>query len=90
MVGGSIGLSVGGALCAQAAGKGHVGVALFGDGVLDEGISYEAMNIAALFQLPVLFLCENNARRASRKPRGSRPSELTAVPKRAAASSARP
>jgi TPP-dependent pyruvate/acetoin dehydrogenase alpha subunit len=34
--------------------------AVFGDGALDEGVFYESLNFAALKQLPVLFLCENN------------------------------
>jgi pyruvate dehydrogenase E1 component alpha subunit len=74
MVGGSIGLAVGGAFALQHAGKGNVAVALFGDGVLDEGISYEAMNMASLFRLPVLFLCENNSKEGERQT-----SQLAAV-----------
>jgi TPP-dependent pyruvate/acetoin dehydrogenase alpha subunit len=34
--------------------------AVFGDGATDEGVFYESLNVAALKQLPVLFLCENN------------------------------
>ena len=64
MVGGSIGLSVGGGFALKHKGQGrserNVAVALFGDGALDEGIAYEALNIASYYQLPVLFLCENN------------------------------
>src|SRR5262245_6655040 len=67
MVGGSIGLAVGGAFALKHQGKGNVAVALFGDGVLDEGISYEAMNIAALLRLPVLFMCENNRKAGERQ-----------------------
>src|SRR5262249_29943232 len=33
----------------------------FGDGALEEGISFEALNIASLWRLPVLFICENNS-----------------------------
>jgi len=81
MVGGSIGLAVGGAFALKHAGKGNVAMALFGDGVLDEGISYEAMNIAALFQLPVLLLCENNSKAGERQTSQSAAAELTDVPK---------
>jgi TPP-dependent pyruvate/acetoin dehydrogenase alpha subunit len=73
MVGGSIGLAVGGALACKQAGKGNVSAALFGDGVLDEGISYEALNFASLYRLPVLFMCENNAKT------GQRPSSMLAA-----------
>jgi TPP-dependent pyruvate/acetoin dehydrogenase alpha subunit len=81
MVGGSIGLSVGGAFALKHAGKGNVAVALFGDGVLDEGISYEAMNIASLFKLPVLFLCENNSKEGERQTSMLAARELVDVPK---------
>ncbi len=38
----------------------RVAVALFGDGAVDEGAFHEAMNLAALWKLPVVFICENN------------------------------
>ena len=81
MVGGSIGLSVGGAFALRHAGKGNIAVALFGDGVLDEGISYEAMNIASLFSLPVLFLCENNSKEGEQQTSQLAAKELIDVPK---------
>jgi pyruvate dehydrogenase E1 component alpha subunit len=81
MVGGSIGLSVGGAFALKHAGKGNVAVALFGDGVLDEGISYEALNIASLFALPVLFLCENNSKEGERQTSQLAAREIVDVPK---------
>ena len=62
MVGGSIGLSVGGGFALKHKKTNNVAVALFGDGALDEGIAYEALNIASLYALPVLFLCENNSK----------------------------
>jgi TPP-dependent pyruvate/acetoin dehydrogenase alpha subunit len=61
IVGGSVGLAVGSALALKKTGRGNVSVAQFGDGVLDEGIAFEALNFVALFQLPVLLLCENNS-----------------------------
>lgn len=73
MVGGSIGLSIGGGYSLKHQGKGRVSVALFGDGTLDEGISYEALNFASVFELPVLFLCENNSKA------GQRPSSMLAA-----------
>jgi TPP-dependent pyruvate/acetoin dehydrogenase alpha subunit len=81
MVGGSIGLAVGGAFALKQAGKGNVAVALFGDGVLDEGISYEAMNLAALLRLPVLFLCENNSKAGERQTSQLAAAELVDVPR---------
>jgi acetoin:2,6-dichlorophenolindophenol oxidoreductase subunit alpha len=73
MVGGSIGLAVGAGLAVQRAGQGAISVALFGDGTLDEGISYEALNFASVFSLPVLFMCENNSKT------GQRPSSMLAA-----------
>jgi TPP-dependent pyruvate/acetoin dehydrogenase alpha subunit len=73
MVGGSVGLSIGGAYHLHRTAKGKVSVALFGDGALDEGISYEALNYASVFGLPLLFLCENNAKT------GERPSSMLAA-----------
>lgn len=73
MVGGSIGLGTGAALALKRAGEGNISLAHFGDGTLDEGISYEALNIASLLSLPVLYLCENNAKE------GQRPSSMLAA-----------
>jgi TPP-dependent pyruvate/acetoin dehydrogenase alpha subunit len=70
MVGGSIALAVGGAFALQRTGSRNVSFALFGDGVLDEGIAYEALNFASVFSLPVLFVCENNSKA------GQRPSSM--------------
>lgn len=81
MVGGSIGLSVGGGFAIKHQKKPNVAVALFGDGALDEGIAYEALNIASLYQLPVLFLCENNSKEGEAQTSRLATKELTAVPK---------
>ncbi|MGH6769606.1 MAG: thiamine pyrophosphate-dependent dehydrogenase E1 component subunit alpha [Xanthobacteraceae bacterium] len=81
MVGGSIGLSVGGGFALKHKNKGNVAVALFGDGALDEGIAYEALNIASLYSLPVLFLCENNSKEGEAQTSRLATKELTAVPK---------
>jgi pyruvate dehydrogenase E1 component alpha subunit len=80
MVGGSIGLSVGGGFALKHQKKPNVAVALFGDGALDEGIAYEALNIASLYALPVLFLCENNSKEGEAQTSRLATKELTAVP----------
>lgn len=72
IVGGCIPLAVGGALSAVLQGrKGRVSVAFFGDGAADEGAFAESMNFAALRQLPVIFVCENN-NYATNSPRCAR------------------
>lgn len=60
IVGGSVPLAAGAALTAKLRKTGQVAVSFFGDGVLNQGIMFEAMNMAAIWQLPVLFICENN------------------------------
>lgn len=60
-VGGCLPLAVGSAFAFRELGLDHVSVCLFGDGALEEGAWHEAANIAALRQLPVVLLCENNA-----------------------------
>lgn len=60
IVGGSAGIATGAALTAKHNGTGAVAVCFFGDGALGQGLLYEVMNMAALWQLPVLYACENN------------------------------
>lgn len=60
IVGAGIPLAVGSALSHQVRGTGGVAVAFFGDGALAEGVLHESLNIAALWRLPLLFVCENN------------------------------
>jgi pyruvate dehydrogenase E1 component alpha subunit len=60
LVGATIPLAVGAALASTLRGDGHVAVAFFGDGATEEGHFHESMNFAALYRLPVLFVCENN------------------------------
>ena len=62
IVGGSTILATGAALAAQVLGDGRIGVAFLGDRTLDEGAVSEAFNLASLWQLPVLYVCENNSR----------------------------
>jgi pyruvate dehydrogenase E1 component alpha subunit len=60
IVGGSVPLAAGAALTAKLRKTGDVAVSFFGDGVLNQGIMFEAMNMAGIWNLPVLFVCENN------------------------------
>jgi pyruvate dehydrogenase E1 component alpha subunit len=60
IVGGGIPLAVGIALADAMRGLSRVTVCFFGDGAVDEGAFHESMNLASLWNLPVLFACENN------------------------------
>ncbi|MGK3957538.1 thiamine pyrophosphate-dependent dehydrogenase E1 component subunit alpha [Arthrobacter sp. R4] len=60
IVGAGIGLATGAALAAQAQGTDNVAVAYFGDGASNQGVLAEAFNLAAIWKLPVIFVCENN------------------------------
>jgi pyruvate dehydrogenase E1 component alpha subunit len=60
VVGGSVPVAVGVALAAQVRGLRQVCVAFFGDGAINQGVLYESLNLAGIWQLPVLFVCENN------------------------------
>ena len=60
IVGGGLPLAVGLALADQMLGKRRVTACFFGEGAMAEGAFHESMNLAALWQLPVLFCCENN------------------------------
>jgi len=60
-VGGQLGLGIGAAYAQKVRNKGGISVVFFGDGGLEEGIGFEAMNMAQLYALPILFVCENNS-----------------------------
>jgi len=60
IVGGGLPLSVGVALGDKMQGRPAVTACFFGDGAVDEGEFHESMNLAAVWRLPVLFVCENN------------------------------
>jgi pyruvate dehydrogenase E1 component alpha subunit len=60
IVGGGLPVAVGLALAAKLQGSRRVTACFFGEGAVAEGAFHEAMNLAALWQLPVLFCCENN------------------------------
>jgi pyruvate dehydrogenase E1 component alpha subunit len=60
IVGGGLPVALGLGLADQMQGKPHITASFFGDGATDEGEFHESLNLAALWKLPVLFLCENN------------------------------
>jgi pyruvate dehydrogenase E1 component alpha subunit len=60
IVGGGLPLAVGLALADKMQNRSRVTACLFGDGAAAEGVFHESLNLAALWKLPVLFLCENN------------------------------
>jgi acetoin:2,6-dichlorophenolindophenol oxidoreductase subunit alpha len=60
IVGGSAGIATGAAFAAQRLGSDRVAVCFFGDGALGQGLLYEVMNMASLWKLPVVYVCENN------------------------------
>jgi TPP-dependent pyruvate/acetoin dehydrogenase alpha subunit len=60
IVAGSAGIATGAALSARQRGTDRVAVCFFGEGALGQGVLYEVMNMASLWQLPVIYVCENN------------------------------
>lgn len=60
IVGGSAGIATGAAFSAKALGNGRVAVCFFGEGALGQGLLYEVMNLAGIWTLPVIYVCENN------------------------------
>src|SRR2546428_334820 len=61
IVGAGLPITAGAGVAAQFEGQGGVAVGFFGDGAAGEGPFHEALNIAALWKLPVVWVCENNA-----------------------------
>src|SRR5580658_8157735 len=60
IVGGSAGIATGAAFSAKKLGNGRICVCFFGEGALGQGVLYEVMNMAQLWKLPVIYVCENN------------------------------
>ena len=60
IVGGSFGIATGAALSAKMRGTDQVTVCFFGDGATNQGVFYEVMNMAGIWKLPVVYVCENN------------------------------
>src|SRR6478672_7577297 len=60
IVGGGATLATGAAYASKALGQNRVAVCFFGEGALGQGVLYESMNLAQLWKLPVLYVCENN------------------------------
>lgn len=60
IVGGGLSLATGAALSAKVRGTDQVAVCFFGDGGANQGVFLETMNMAGVWKLPVIFLCENN------------------------------
>lgn len=61
VVGGGIGIAVGAAQASRLLGKSNISVCFFGDGAVNRGPFLEGLNWAAVFNVPVLFVCEDNA-----------------------------
>ena len=60
IVGGGMGIATGAAYSADVRGSGQVTICFFGDGASNQGILMEAGNMAALWKLPIIYLCEQN------------------------------
>ena len=74
-------MATGTAYAAKALKNGRITVCLFGDGALEEGAAPEAFNLASLWKLPVLFLCENNGKYgAGRATSAAQSSTMAAFP----------
>ena len=81
VVAGIIPLATGAAYASKALKNGRITVCLFGDGSLEEGAAPEAFNLASLYKLPVLFLCENNGKYgAGRAAAAARSSTMAIYP----------
>jgi len=60
IVGGGIPISVGAGISCKMDKKGSVVICFFGDGASNNGVFHEALNMSAIFKLPVIYICENN------------------------------
>src|SRR4028118_1062556 len=60
IVGGSMGIVCGAGWAFKQRGQDHAAMCFFGEGAANEGIFHETLNMAAIWKLPVVFVCENN------------------------------
>jgi acetoin:2,6-dichlorophenolindophenol oxidoreductase subunit alpha len=60
IVGGGIAIACGAAFSAKLLGNGLVALTYFGEGATNQGVAHESLNLAAIWELPVIFFCENN------------------------------
>ena len=60
IVGGSIGIATGAALTCKMKDSGKIVICFFGDGAANSGIFHESVNLASIWNLPIIYLCENN------------------------------
>src|ERR1044071_105909 len=60
IVGGGMALATGAAYASRMLGQDRVAVCFFGEGALGQGVLYESMNMAQLWKLPIVYVCENN------------------------------
>ena len=60
LVAGGLGIGVGAALTSKLKNLGYVVIAFFGEGATGQGMFHESVNMAAIWKLPILFVCENN------------------------------
>jgi TPP-dependent pyruvate/acetoin dehydrogenase alpha subunit len=81
IVGGCLALAAGAAFASQMQQAKVASLVFFGDGAMEEGVFYEALNLAKLWQLPLIFLMENNYRRAGRSGASHSAKELANVPR---------
>jgi pyruvate dehydrogenase E1 component alpha subunit len=79
IVGGCPGLATGAGYGIRVKREPHVSVGFFGDGALEEGLVIESFNIAALWKLPVVYVCENNSSGAIGPQQGGYPTATTAT-----------
>lgn len=75
IVGSSIALALGSSLSMKHSGQKGRTISYFGDGACEEGILHESLNIASTYNLPILFLCENNQYSCNTKVNRRQPSD---------------
>lgn len=86
LVGGSLPIATGAALALTRRGGDDIVLALFGDAALEEGAFYESVNLAVLWKLPIVYVCDNNSIAHEKRKPGQYPSsrlsndDLTAAP----------